>query len=339
MHEHVGIRCTLGSPDPIAFIRSHQILAEPTDTEKEDAVAEQKSPRLCTRFFGCSMVMLVTTLAVFGCYFSFYHDQWAKGTVQQGGGGASFVTLGLELQSTDAAYDKSRAEILRKHDEDNDNSVKANVGGTGSNISEADLNKQQLRLLGNVAGKHVADLGAGVGLTAISLQRAGATVSAWESRAKAANLAVGHGFDTKTGTMHQKTVGTDGWMDGEEEGSFDLMHGGYLMDGAAANEAAKLLKKGGRAVFNIGDDDHTGELKVGTKNEDGTVEWEGTGTHVRYQGDNARLATFRTSDVQEGRATIKPSDIKKTKRILVQSDAAGQSVAAGQSDALRGRSI
>lgn len=68
--------------------------------EEDEAKEKTEGPRLCTPFFGLSLVLALVCLGVFGYFFGMYRQAWAKGLVKKSEAGveaaSAFVAVGMK---------------------------------------------------------------------------------------------------------------------------------------------------------------------------------------------------------------------------------------------------
>lgn len=111
-------------------------------------------------------------------------------------------------------------------------------------------NRAAMRFLGDVSHKKVLDLGCGAGEASVYLAGKGAEVFSvdlsQEMLAKTQELARRHGVGVKAAVMPAETLGFD-------SNFFDCIYGSSILHHAdlrlALQEAARVLKEDGRAVF------------------------------------------------------------------------------------------
>ncbi len=184
----------------------------------------------------------------------------------------------------------------------------------GAFLGDADLlwcpegvREADARLLGDVRGRDVLEMGCGAAQGARWLVRAGARVTAFD--VSLGQLAQSRRLDARSGTAVERLVQADAQSLPFRDASFDVVasaFGGipFVADSAGAMaEAARVLRPGGRLVFSVThptrwafpDDPGPGGLTVGQSYFDRTpyVEVDAGGTasyveHHRTLGDRVR---------------------------------------------------
>ena len=166
-----------------------------------------------------------------------------------------------------------------------------------SNLSQASLNRDMLRMLELEPGMTIADLGSGCGITANSFAVFGASkVVGYEFHALSCDVARDMALKIRASAAAKGfgDVAMPSFVSGAVNDhlsaahglTFDRLHGGYMMSQANATKYVREnLSANGVAVLNVGRR-NDGEIIIYRKDAAGNVQSRNSGISVIFQEDH-----------------------------------------------------
>ena len=160
------------------------------------------------------------------------------------------------------------------------NRVVPRFRGSGSNLSQASLNREMLEMLELSPEHTIADLGSGCGITSLTFATFGAEVTGYEILSTSVEVA-----ENMADELDLEVEFNEGGV-GENIGrrKFDRLHGGYMMTKETAMRYVKRnLKPNGIAVLNVGQG-NIGEVLIFRKRNN-IISIQKTMVYVNFQED------------------------------------------------------